>query len=599
MPKFTVLLISLTALAIFPQQKDTIIAKIGNIEISQQEFRERYELTPVPGKEIKSDAPALKKGILNSLIAEKLFALKAQEMNLDTSEIVKRTLSGYKKMFVRDALYKKEIRQRAAETADSLLTLYIGKASQIWFTYISASDQQQIDNIYGLLLKGVPFDSVSAVFGFTDDTLKTRIGDHDTGIEDIIFNMPENSYSKPLFMDGRWYILKIIRKINPVLTQMKGWQQEYNRLSRTAEERAEQVYYKDYMVRFFKDKKIKADGNLLKLFAQKVDEILELKANERKSDSDKVFISNIDILKIENEINDTALNSVYIELDNRSVTLKDFVSYFRFEPVGTNQVSYRAILDLLNSKTRHFIEQELLADEGFRQGLEKLPSVQYEYQMWRDNYYFYLLRNMFNDSTAVSDQEVLDYYRAEGKKIDLGDEVKIAVISVDSLEEIERLLDEIDDGADFMAIAMRYSKDNESIEFAPVVSFGEIGRISEDMKPGEVYGPLKTGDRYTLFKLIDRRRKKQQGSLESEKENIKKMLSEKKFQEKLAEFTVSLAVKYGFSINEDILSKINVTSINSIVYQMLGFGGKIPAVPLSLPAVYWYNRWKEKHDIIQ
>lgn len=587
------------AVSVFPQQQDTIVAKIGNIEISQQEFQERYELTPLLGKEIKSDTPALKQGVLLSLITEKLFALKAQDMNVDTSDIVRRTLSGYKKMFVRDALYKKEIRSRAAKTADSLLTSYLGKASEVWFVYISAPGEKQINNIYALLNRGVPFDSAYSIFGSPGDTLKTRIGDHDPAVEDVIFNLPEQSYSKPLFIDGRWYILRIVKRINPVLTQSKGWEEDYKRLSKTATERAEQVYYKNYMADFFKDKMIKANGNLLESFAHKVSEILEKKAQSRKSDTDKVFINNIDLLKIEAELSKKELTSVYIKLDGSSITLKDFISYFRFEPIGTSEVNYQAVLNLLNSKTRHFIEQELLAQEGFRQGLDKLPSVQYEYKMWRDNYYFYLLRNMFNDSTAVTDEEALDYYRAEGKKNNLGDEVKIAEIKTDSLEAIENILDKLDRGVDFKTVAGQYSVNTDSIDFAPAGSYGEIGKISETMKTGQVYGPVRTGDKYTLFKLLDRRRKKEQGTFESEKENIKKILSEKKFEEKLVNFTTSLAMKYGFTMNEAALSAVRVTSINSMVYQMLGFGGRIPAVPLTLPSIHWYNNWKEKHDIIQ
>ena len=593
------LILVTAAVSAFPQQQDTIVAKIGNIEISQQEFQERYELTPLLGKEIKSDTPSIKQGVLLSLITEKLFALKAQEMNIDTSDIVRRTLSGYKKMFVRDALYKKEIRSRAAKTADSLLTSYIGKASEVWFVYISAPRERQINNIYALLKRGVPFDSAYSVFGSPGDTLKTRIGDHDPAVENVIFNLPEQSYSKPLFIDGRWYILKIVKRINPVLTQSKGWEEDYKRLSKTATERAEQEYYKDYVANFFKDKRIKANGNLLESFAHKVSEILKKKAQSRKSDTDKVFINNIDLLKIEAELSKKELSSVYTELNGTSITLKDFISYFRFEPIGTSEVNYQAVLNLLNSKTRHFIEQELLAQEGFRQGLDKLPSVQYEYKMWRDNYYFYLLRNMFNDSTSVTDEEALDYYRAEGKKDNLGDEVKIAEIRTDSLETIEEILDELDRGINFETVAGQYSINTDSIEFAPAGSYGEIGKISETMKPGQVYGPVRTGDKYTLFKLIDRRRKKEQGSFESEKENIKKILSANKFKEKLVDFTTSLAMKYGFSMNEAALSAVKVTSINSMVYQMLGFGGKIPAVPLSLPAIQWYNNWKEKHDIIQ
>ena len=87
------LLLIIPFFAGFPQQGDSIIAKIGNIEISKQEFQERYELTPFLGKEIRADASALKNEILHSLIAEKLFSLEAQDMNLDTSEIVARTLT--------------------------------------------------------------------------------------------------------------------------------------------------------------------------------------------------------------------------------------------------------------------------------------------------------------------------------------------------------------------------------------------------------------------------------------------------------------------------------------------------------------------------
>jgi len=597
--KTAILLLIVPLFAMFPQQDDSIIAKIGNIEISKQEFQDRYELTPLLGKEIRSDVSALKTRVLHSLIAEKLFSLKARDMNIDTSEIVARTLDGYKKMFVRDALYKKEIRQRASGTADSLLTLYIGKASEVWFTYITAQDEQQINNIYALLKKGVSFDSVYTAFASSKDTLKTRVGDHDTEVEEQIFNTDEQTFTRPLYFDNNWYILKIVKRINPILTRMNGWEEEYKRLKQTAQERAEGIYYKEFMVNFFKDKKIRANGNLLKIFADKVDEILEEKEQTRKSDTDKVYITNIDLIEIENEIGSEKLSDVYIELNNKPVTLKDFISYFRFESIGTADIDSKSILDLLNSKTRHFIEQELLAEEGLKEGLDKRPSVEHSYKMWRDNYYFYLLQNMFNDSTAVSDKEVMDYYVSEGKKDNPGDEIKISRISVDSLETIEKILDEIDEGNSFESLAVKYTGGDGTEGYAPSASFGELGRISESMKPGEVYGPLKTGGQYTLFKLLERRTKEKQGSFESEKENIRKTLEQKKFRDKLVNFTTSLAIKYGFSINQEALANLQVTSINSMVYQMLGFGGRIPAVPLSLPAIQWYNNWKEKHDIIQ
>ena len=599
MNKTYILILALVPLLIYPQQNDKALAKIGNIEISEQQFLERYELTPVLGKEIKSDEQALKKEVLYSLIAEKLFSLAARDMNLDTAEVVSGTLQQYKKIFVRDALYKKEIKDKAKNTADSLLNDYIRKASEVWFTFIAAQNENEINNIYEVLNTGVPFDSVSTMFNKASDTLKTRVGDHDPAIENIIFNTAESRYTKPLEMNGIWYILKIVKRINPVLTHLNGWEQEYKRLLKIAEERAEGIYYKKYMSHFFSDKTIKADGNLLKDFAAEVSIILSAKAQSRKSDTDKVFINNIDLLKIENELKDKKLNENFCKLNGTPVKFKDFISYFKFEQIGTSMVDYNSVLNLLNSKTRQFIEQELLAEEGFKEGLDKLPEVQEHYNMWRDNYYFYIVQSMFNDSTSVSDVEAMAYYKEEGNKDNLGDEVRVAQIFSDSLQTMETILNELDAGKSFEEIAKRYGLSESSDEYFPVSALGEVGRLSENMKVGDVYGPIKAGDQYVIFKLIDRRRKQQQNSFESEEKNIKNTLAGEKFQKKITDYTTSLAMKYGISINENLLSQLNVTHVNTMAYQLLGFGGKIPAVPLSLPQIQWYKQWKEKHDIIQ
>ncbi len=116
----TAFLILFTAILI-AQVDDNPVAKIGNNSISQKEFLERYELTPLVNKQMKDIHKALKKDFLYTLIAEKLFAKDALERNLDTNEIVKYNLNEFKKMFVRDALYRKEILNKSKSLADTLL----------------------------------------------------------------------------------------------------------------------------------------------------------------------------------------------------------------------------------------------------------------------------------------------------------------------------------------------------------------------------------------------------------------------------------------------------------------------------------------------
>ncbi len=596
MNKVATLILIVFSINIYAQSNQEIIAKIGNITISKQDFLERYELTPILGKEIISNKDGLKLQLIHSLIAEKLFAMDALQRQVDTIKLVKKTLEDYKKMFVKDALYKKEIVQKAEYTANSYLKKYLNQASQLWFIYISASNENEINKIYGLLKKGFPFDSL---YTRGSDTLKVRIGDLTENVESELFNVKENSFSKPLFFKENWYICKIIKRFDPVAAHMQVWEEDYKRLKKIAKQRAEAEYYKKFMKQFFSGKKIEARGNLLKQVAEEASKILSEKEKSKPAGG-KVYLTNLDLLKIQALLPQKSLDEIYINLEGEQLALKDFLLYLRFNEAAAEKTDFKSVLDLLNAKTKHFIEQELLAEEGFKEGLDKLPEVKKSYEMWRDNYLYYLMENSFNDSTAVSDSEAYQYYAENQKNKGSKYEYKISDISTNNLEEIEQLLDAVKSGKSFEELAKNYNS-TSAAEFKPENFYGEIGILAERMKAGEVYGPVKKNDKYILFKIVDKREvnPQSQSSFESKKTEIKKEISQRKYEDKIIEYTVSLADQYGFYINEEALNLTNVTSVNILTYQMLGFGGKITAVPLSLPTINWYKAWKEQPKLAQ
>ena len=75
-------------------------------------------------------------------------------------------------------------------------------------------------------------------------------------------------------------------------------------------------------------------------------------------------------------------------------------------------------------------------------------------------------------------------------------------------------------------------------------------------------------------------------------EDIRREIKFKKSYEALNKFIAKLANKYGFSFNEELLNQINVTSITSVLYDYLGFGGRILAVPLLTPNMEWVKVWE-------
>ena len=605
-----------TLFLVFPglvktQTDDKIIAKIGNISISEKEFKMRYDFTPHLGLQQKRTQET-KRSFLYSLIAEKLFALDAMNSGLDTNDIVEYTLKEYEKMFVRDALYKMVVKDKAKSKADSLLSKYIDEASDFWVIYISSKNGNEINKIYSLLGKGVPFDSLYVELNnYNNDTLKLKIGDLDEDIETELLRTKENNYTKPLFIktnspdtEPAWFIFKMVKKNNPILARLTGWETEYKRLEKIAEGRAENKIYRKFMPDFFKMEKIKADGELLKSLAEKISSVFKEKSKNRKSEDEKMFLNIYDLIAIQNEFGKDSLNMPYIYLEDHTITLKDFLRHFRFINFSSTKYDFQTIASLVNSKTKKFIEEELLVKEGYKRVLQNLPEVKESYKMWRDNYLLEIDKANLSDSVKISDEEILNEYN-KSKEYMKPVEVKIIEILTDSLEVVEKVLNELRNNVDMHELARKYSqrkltKENGGeLGFFPVTSYGEIGKIAGKMEIGEVYGPLKVPDGYSIFKLIGKKEEsKIQTSFNEQKEEIKNELTYKKMNDSIINYTVKLANKYGIKIYENALSAVNVTSINSFVFRYLGFGDRITAVPLLPPNTDWVKQWKESIKMV-
>jgi len=88
--------------------KEGIIAKVGNLEISAEEFNDRLQLSPF-FTDRKENPDSMKRKFLFSLIAEKLWAQKAHDNHLDTMEIYINSMNALEELFLKNELYKFKI----------------------------------------------------------------------------------------------------------------------------------------------------------------------------------------------------------------------------------------------------------------------------------------------------------------------------------------------------------------------------------------------------------------------------------------------------------------------------------------------------------
>ena len=239
-----------------------------------------------------------------------------------------------------------------------------------------------------------------------------------------------------------------------------------------------------------------------------------------------------------------------------------------------------------------------MTEEGYRQGLQNSEEVRENLKRWTENYFSQLISSEFIDSVNVSDEDLKEYLNmTERGKFSIK-KVNIVELFTESLEIAEQVLKKLDEGENLEDLVKLYSNKQGSDEiesgFFPVTSRGEIGKLADRMNIGDVYGPVSYENGYLIFKLIG---VEEDSVMDFENKNkldedIRREIKFKKSHEALNKFIAKLANKYGFSFNEELLNQINVTSITSVLYDYLGFGGRILAVPLLTPNMEWVKVWE-------
>lgn len=580
--------------------QDSLLVKIGTSGITAQEFEQRFEFIPQVISGVKRSFDKKKSDLLHSLIAEKLWARDAENLRIDTTDYMRITYKVIEKMYVRDALYRIEISDRVnvsgEETAEGLRRFYYNLNLDV----IHFKDSTDAFRIYKLLDEGVSFDSAKSISNTDYYSVQFKYGELEESVEDMLFNLKEGEYTPPIKSSSGWLIFRLHNK---ELASFSSQDQVIMSVQKIIQQRKTDRYYNEFYRKFFVGRKVETDAILFWSLVDKIsNQLNHKKLTGSISDSDNVYLDVNDLLIIESELGSDTLNMPFVKFESDPTTVKQFLREFIFEGFYTANTSPSIIAAKLNARVKSFIENELLAREGYKRGLQNLPDVKSSTSMWRDNYLARILKNMLYDSVKVTEQEVGEYYQNKDLLIDSSNvEVNILEILTDSLEVIESVIKKLENGANFRELAKIHTKriwtrnNGGEFGFFPITMYGDIGRIASQMNVGEIYGPIKLPEGYSIFKLIDKKIPERDSSLSVEemKDEIRKSLTLKKLKEFFIDYTVKLANKYGVEINEQMFASLQVQNMNMFVYRYMGFGGRITAVPMAIPFTEWFLPWKE------
>ena len=602
--KILILIIFFTGVTTYSQvENEKTLAQIGDKRISKEEFIKRYEMMPQlnRGKRFNEDANELKKDFLFSLIAEKLWANEAEALGYDTSAAVSFSYKNLEKMYVRDALFKIEITDKAKIKNEDIEKALDRINKLLKVNYLYSRDKEEIFDVYEKLKNGAPFDSVLS--SRTETILQPEpydivYGQMEELVEDSIFALSIGEYTSPIQSPDGFYIFKLIGEGKNPEAGKENFQSAINKI---IEQRVKKRIGEKFYSEFFADKEVTTDGDLFWSLSEKLfKQMKKLEEEANYDEGENIVLTDEAFYKILNDFGSDSSNMAFVKFEEEPVSLKEFLYSFIFEGFSSKNITPRIIRAQLDARVRNFIEQTLFAREGYKRGLNKLPEVREELDMWKDHYLSVQLKKDFLDSISVSDEELFEYLHGSDSSDLASTKINIIELVNNDLGIIEKVLYELERGADIKILAESFSQSDLDTGYVNAAEKGEVGLIASRLNEGEVYGPIETEEGYSIFKLIDKKEEKkniESEALESEAA-IKKKIEFVKFKDMIKSRTAELADKYGVNVNISSLNSINVTNLSMLVFRYFGFGGKTIAVPMTLEFSDWVEEWESAEEIL-
>jgi len=597
----------LNSITILRAQSD-VIAKIGTNEITEEEFRIRYELSPRILSNDLDSVDSLKLKFLYSLIAEKLLAFNAIDKGLANSEEFKFYYTPIEKIFVRDEVFKVEIKDKV-KINNQDISEGINKYLKILRVKTLASyDSSRISNLYNEVLITGSIDSLSITKSDSSiqiSELEIKFGDLDNEIiEDQLYNLKINEVTRPIKNKGSWFIFELTgSKPNVLEISQEEFQDEVEKI---ISNRRIRNLYDEFYRKLFKGFTFKANENIFMEISNVFYEVIisHLKSLPQRDNFQKYYLTEQDLLNVKEKLGSEFLERELFNTPDNSVTVYAFLSDLTIVDVIFNEITRASVNKVLSNELKRFIQQEYIYQYGVKTGVQFSNEVKFQLELWKDNLLSQMTRNSYNSQINVTDGEIEQYYNDTFSDTSEVAQINLQMLTTSDLSQVKSLLNLIEDGNSFEQIASDFiSTKNVTLEniseFGKLKEFGEAMDIIAELDSGEIYGPVKTPDGYSLVKVVEKSTipdsiKKE---IENRKEDIYQRLFYQKLNELLEDRTIELANKYGVSINQNFINTELYSDINIFAHRYMGFGGRIAAVPYTTPFFKWYYRWKQNSTI--
>jgi parvulin-like peptidyl-prolyl isomerase len=579
-----------------PAGQERVVARAGDVFISEREFTERFELLPALYRHGKSQLEGSKLELLYSMVAEKLLAEEATDRNLDQDSMFENALLGLRKLLARDQLYREEVtnavtvsraelevERRNSEHLPHVAFLFFDTRSDAQFVRARISTAAEFDRM-----------SLDSSLNAVRDTATVIWGDADPVIEEAAYALTPGGISPVVESGNGYYVMRLISFLPGTVSTGYAPDVFREKLESRIRQRKEQRRMHEVIASLLEGKSGYSRPVPFRLLAEA---LITAMSRESAMTRDTLLTLTSPVLQDVRKSCGTGLNDSLVVAGDTRWTVGEVLDRLHLKRFQVDRRRITSIPALLNGELEYWTQQELLAQEGLRRGLDRRPEVERKLLMWRQAYLASLMKQYAENRVVVTEGDVWEYRHLNDTSV-VVPEVNLRVLRTSTLEEMQNALGALSAGVDLASVIRTWSADSSAranggeTGFFPVTTRPPLGTFAATLDTGQRYGPVSVPGGYMMFEVTGRRlsagEKPDSAGLQRGEEARREVTAMKR-QGLLNQFLAQSARKRGFEIYQDRLRSIQVTPIPMLTYRILGFGGRMFEVPFVDPQLQWLN----------
>ena len=599
-PLLAGILLAAPFLALAQQDNVAVVARVGNVFISEREFLERFELTPGLYRHRKPQLEQEKLTFLYSLIAEKLLAQEALARGLDTSALFRAGMADLVKLFARDELYRQEVRQKVRVSGPEVKEGILRAQQQLLVSYMYFPDETGARFVRSHLRTGKDFDRhvLDPSLQALRDTATVLWGDADTTIESAAYRLGADDVSPVIHAGEGWYILRLRRvernaryaDLSPLTLR--------ERVEIRIRIRKERAREEEFMEEMLHNRISFSPPALYRTVGEAVAAVFR-----RHYAPPSVALTPAMASEVLDRLSGKEADTLIIA-GTTSWTVADAVSRLAAIGFTVSGDSVRGVAARLFSVFRDWSRQELMAQEALARGLDRSVEVQQQLAPWRDHYLAGMTERRIHEVTRISDAEVFAYLRSTDATLPVP-EVQLRVLRTLTARDMQEAFHFMEQGGTFADAVRQYSVDTTAARggITPWLAITErppLTAIAAGLDSGQFYGPLRDSTGFLYVQLLHKRNGLREGdtSFAGRFGRASRELLDMKSRRATTLFTAQSAARQGYDIYADRLKMLKVTTLPMLAYRFLGFGGRMFEVPFVSPKVEWLDVEPPREQIL-